>query len=87
MKTMTATAARKRFGELLKTAATEPVFIRKNGREVAIVVSPEEYDKMRMAKAIHNVNGPGRNRPLIDKLLQESIEKRRSLYEALSKLD
>jgi antitoxin Phd len=87
MKTMTTTEARKRFGALLKAAATEPVFVRKNGREVAVVVSPEEYDRMRMAKAIQNVNGPGRNKPLIDKLLQESIERRRSLYEALSKLD
>jgi hypothetical protein len=62
------------------------VFVRKNGREVAVVLSPEEYDKLRMAKAIQNVTGPSKHRPLIDKLLQESIERRRSLYEALSKL-
>jgi prevent-host-death family protein len=87
MKTMNATQARTRFGALLMAAATEPVFVRKNGREVAVVVSPEEYDRMRMAKAIQNVTGTGKVRPQVEKLLRESIEKRRSLYEALSKLD
>jgi prevent-host-death family protein len=76
---MTATDAKNRFGELLEMARREPVLIQKNGRTVAVMVSPEEYQRM-----IENSTAP-KVRPLVEQLLEKSIERRRSLYEALAK--
>jgi prevent-host-death family protein len=43
MKTLTVTAARRRFGALLHAVRQEPVLIRgKNGREV-VIISAERY--------------------------------------------
>ncbi len=39
MKTMQATDAKNRFGELLEESANGPVRIQKNGRDVAVVMS------------------------------------------------
>lgn len=44
MKTIAATEAKNRFGELLEGAAVEPVRIERNGRPVAYVVSAAEYE-------------------------------------------
>ena len=45
MKTMQATDAKNRFGELLEDAISEPVLIQKNGRDVAVVMSKAEFDQ------------------------------------------
>jgi len=76
MKTMQATDAKNRFGELLEDAISEPVLIQKNGRDVAVVMSKTEFDQ-RFATA--------RGRELVQKYHDESIERFGSLYEALSK--
>jgi prevent-host-death family protein len=75
---MTATDAKNRFGELLEMARKEPVHIQKNGRTVAVMMSPEEYQRM-----IENSTAP-KVRPLVEELLERSIERRRSLYQALA---
>lgn len=43
MKTVSATDAKNKFGELLDEAATGPVRIDKNGRPVAYVLSPDDF--------------------------------------------
>lgn len=43
MKTMTATEAKNRFGELLDNAQAGPVAIQKNGRDVAYLISRDDY--------------------------------------------
>lgn len=78
MTDISATDAKNRFGQVLEMARTEPVHVQKNGRDVAIVISPEEYKRLRTADA-------PKVRPEIERLLQRSIEKRRELYEALAK--
>jgi prevent-host-death family protein len=78
MTDISATDAKNRFGQVLEMARTEPVHVQKNGRDVAVVLSPEEYRRLRTA------NAP-KVRPKIEELLQRSVEKRRSLYEALAK--
>ena len=45
MKTMNATDAKNRFGELLDSAQAGPVAIQKNGRDVAYVVSKADFEK------------------------------------------
>jgi prevent-host-death family protein len=79
MSEMTATDAKNRFGELLELARSEPVAIQKNGRNVAYVVSAEQFQAMQERAAAPKV------RPAIERLMARSVERRRSLYEALAK--
>jgi prevent-host-death family protein len=79
MSNITATDAKNRFGQILEMARGEPVHIQKNGRDVGVLVSPEEYNKLVTAS-----NAP-KVRPEVERLLAKSIERRRSLYEALAK--
>ena len=79
MAVMSATDAKNRFGELLETSRREPVRVQKNGRDVAVVLSPEQYQAMKDLQVQPAV------RPEVESLLERSIERRRSLYEALAK--
>ena len=79
MAEITATDAKNRFGQVLEMAQAEPVRIQKNGRDVAVVLSPEQY------RALVEQAGAQKVRPMIEKLMARSIERRRSLYEALAK--
>lgn len=76
MKIMQATDAKNRFGELLEDAASEPVRIQKNGRDVAVVMSSAEYDRHFQTAS---------KRDLIQRYHEESIERFGPLYEALAK--
>ena len=50
MRTIAALDAKNRFGELLDTAQREPVTIQKHGRDVAVVVSAEDYKELQALK-------------------------------------
>jgi prevent-host-death family protein len=47
MKTIAATEAKNRFGAVLDDAQREPVVIRKQDRDVAVVLSMAEFERMR----------------------------------------
>ena len=79
MSTITATDAKNKFGQVLEEAQREPVRIQKSGRDVAVLVSAAEYERLTEAAA------PPRVSLRVRELLAESIEKRRSVYEALAK--
>ena len=79
MAAMNATDAKNKFGQVLEMAQAEPVRIQKNGRDVAVVLSPEQYKLLVERSAAPKV------RPLVETLMQRSIEGRKSLYEALAK--
>ncbi|HWA20523.1 MAG TPA: type II toxin-antitoxin system Phd/YefM family antitoxin [Devosia sp.] len=79
MNYISATDAKNRFGELLDQARKGPVHVQKNGRDVAVLLSAEEYARLTEAAAAPKV------RPQIESLLRKSIERRKSLYEALAK--
>ncbi len=49
MRQFSATDAKQRLAELLDAAQSEPVVIRRQQRDVAIVMSPREYDRLRGA--------------------------------------
>jgi prevent-host-death family protein len=49
MRQFSATEAKQRLAELLDAAQSEPVVIRRQQRDVAIVMSPREYDRLRGA--------------------------------------
>lgn len=79
MANITATEAKNKFGQVLEMAQAEPVRIQKNGRDVAIVLSPEQYGALVAGENVPKV------RPMVESLLQRSIVRRQSLYEALAK--
>jgi prevent-host-death family protein len=47
MKTVSATEAKQRLAALLDTAQREPVLIRRQNRDVAVIMSAEEYKHIR----------------------------------------
>ena len=47
MKVMSAGKAKNGFGLLIDTARAEPVTIEKHGRPVAVVLSVEEYERLK----------------------------------------
>jgi prevent-host-death family protein len=79
MSVISATDAKNRFGQVLEAAQSEPVRIQKSGRDVAVLVSAEQYRRLTEAGAAPKV------RPAIEELMQRSIERRASLYQALAK--
>jgi len=47
MRYISATDAKQRLAALLDAAQREPVVIRRQKRDVAVLLSPEEYDRLR----------------------------------------
>ena len=47
MRTISATDAKQRLAALLDTAQREPVVIRRQNRDVAVIMSAEEYERIR----------------------------------------
>jgi prevent-host-death family protein len=47
MRYVSATEAKQRLAAILDAAQSEPVMIRRQNREVAIMLSPKEYDRLR----------------------------------------
>jgi prevent-host-death family protein len=77
MNYISATDAKNRFGELLDAARKEPVHVQKNGRDVAVVLSPEEYARLTSAPPAVN--------PLVKRLHDESHARWGKVYQALAK--
>jgi len=77
--TISATEAKNRFGELLEMAGRGPVHVRKNGRTVGVMLSPEQFQAYEALAA-----KPGPN-PLIMRLHEESKKRWGKVYEALAK--
>jgi prevent-host-death family protein len=78
MKSFSASDAKNRFGHLIDMAQAAPVRVQRQGRDVAIVMSPEEF--RRMAEAAR-----GRVNPAVERLHAESAARWASVYEALAK--
>jgi prevent-host-death family protein len=77
MAEISATDAKNKFGQVLEMVQSEPVRIQKNGRDVAVVLSAEQYAAL--------TAGAPKVRPAVEALMARSIERRRSLYEALAR--
>ncbi len=78
MKTIAATEAKNRFGELIDMAQAGPVRVQRQGRDVAVVLSPEEFRRLSAAAS-------GRVNPAVEKLHAESAKRWAKVYEALAK--
>ncbi|WIY53748.1 type II toxin-antitoxin system prevent-host-death family antitoxin [Devosia sp. YIM 151766] len=76
---MSATDAKNKFGQVLEMAQAAPVHIQKNGRDVAVVLSAEQYAALQQDSNAPRVN------PLIVKLHGESMKRWGKVYQALAK--
>ena len=47
MQYVSATEAKQRLATIMDAAQTEPVMIKRQNREVAVLLSPREYDRLR----------------------------------------
>jgi prevent-host-death family protein len=79
MAAITATDAKNRFGQVLELARSEPVHVQKNGRDVAVVISPEEFARLQRGAVKPSVS------PLVARLHEQSVKRWRKVYEALAK--
>ena len=52
MKTMTATDAKQSFGSLLSMVEKEPVTIQKTNKDVAVVISAQQYQELKRIQDI-----------------------------------
>ena len=78
MKSISASDAKNRFGQLIDMVQAAPVRVQRQGCDVAIVMSPEEF--RRLAEAAR-----GKVNPAVERLHAESATRWASVYEALSK--
>lgn len=53
MDTYTSTEAKREFGEVIMKAQLEPVYINRNGKVVAVVLSASEYELLSALKEEH----------------------------------
>jgi prevent-host-death family protein len=80
MKTVSATDAKQRFAAVIDAAQREPVTICRQNREVAIILSPEEYDRMRgvnvdeLDRLCERVSKQAAERGLTDEILAELLK-------------
>lgn len=47
MRTISAREAKQRFAAVIDAAQREPIVIQRQNRDVAVVISPEDYEKLR----------------------------------------
>jgi prevent-host-death family protein len=81
MRTISSIDAKNRFGQLLDAAQRAPVTVTKKGRPAAVVMSIEDYDRMRgaawkrlfdtVATARKEAAGRGLTDELLDELLAD----------------
>jgi prevent-host-death family protein len=80
MKTVSATDAKQRFAAVIDAAQREPVRVRRQNRDVAIILSPEEYDRMRgvsideLDRLCERVSQQAAERGLTDAILAELLK-------------
>jgi antitoxin Phd len=77
MQSVKASDAKNKFGQLLDMAQAEPVCIQRNGRDVAVILSPDEFQRL--------IAGAGGVSPAVAKLHAKSVERWGKVYQALAK--
>lgn len=80
MKAVSATEAKQRFAAVIDAAQREPVRIRRQNRDVAVIMSPEEYDRIRGAnvdeldRLCERVSKQAAERGLTEEILTELLK-------------
>jgi prevent-host-death family protein len=80
MKSVSATEAKQRFAAVIDAAQREPVVIRRQKRDVAVIVSAEEYDRIRgnkvddLDRLCQRVSEQAAARGLTDEILADLLK-------------
>lgn len=80
MKSVSATEAKQRFAAIIDAAQREPVVIRRQNRDVAVVMSAEEYDRIRgvandeLDRLCERVSRQAAERGLTEKILANLLK-------------
>lgn len=80
MKTVSATEAKQRFAAMIDAAQREPVVIRRQNRDVAVIVSVEDYERIRgvaneeLDRLCESVSKQAAERGLTDKMLADLLK-------------
>ena len=80
MKAISATEAKQRLAALLDAAQREPIVIRRQNRDVAVVMSAEEYERFRRAniaeleRTMDRISSQAKARGLTPKILADILK-------------
>ena len=80
MRYVSATEAKQRLAAILDAAQSEPIMIRRQNREVAVMLSPKEYDRLRGLNIVEfeqfcdRIGKEAASRGLTEEKLAEIIE-------------
>ena len=80
MKSVSATEAKQRFAAMIDAAQKEPVVVRRQNRDVAVIMSADEYERIRkghideLQRTMDRIGAQAQNRGLTEGILAKILK-------------